>query len=96
VSNGEQVQVDIGPKGEHPMVPHFMSWWEKGIGYWLQQAKPGDILPFVIELGPPSYSITLDNYDANRREISDRWQQALVLKGLAEQAWKQARLQQQD
>jgi sugar phosphate isomerase/epimerase len=93
VSNGEQVQVDIGPDGEHPMVPHFMRWWEKGIAYWLREAKPGDVLPFVTELGPPSYSITLDNYAANQKEISDRWQQALVLKRLAEKAWQQAQQQ---
>ncbi|NHN29889.1 TIM barrel protein [Paenibacillus sp. S3N08] len=93
VSNGEQVQVDIGPNGEHPMVPSFMRWWIQGITYWLQQAKTSDILPFVIELGPPSYSITTNNFHSNKQEISDRWQQALVLKSIAEKAWHQAQAQ---
>lgn len=91
VSNGEQVQVDIGPNGEHPMVRHYMDWWQRGIGYWLKDAQPGDLLPFVPELGPPDYAITNPTYaSSGRTEISDRWEQALVLKRLGEQAWKLA------
>jgi hypothetical protein len=91
VSNGEQVQVDIGPDGEHPMVGHYMNWWQRGIGYWLKDAQPGDLLPFVPELGPPDYAITNRTYLSNgRTEISDRWEQALVLKRLGEEAWKLA------
>ncbi|MCS7458664.1 TIM barrel protein [Paenibacillus doosanensis] len=90
VSNGEQVQVDIGPNGEHGMVEHYLRWWSKGIAYWLQEAQPGDVLPFVSELGPPGYAITSDGYSCGRAEISDRWQQALVFKRLAEEAWRTA------
>ncbi|TDF96800.1 sugar phosphate isomerase/epimerase [Paenibacillus piri] len=91
VSNGEQVQVDIGPNGEHPMVKPFMKWWERGMSCWLNEAKPGDILPFVTELGPPDYAITEATYKReDRTEISDRWQQALVLKRLGEEAWEHA------
>nr|WP_143101060.1 TIM barrel protein [Paenibacillus sp. 1_12] len=91
VSNGEQVQVDIGSGGEHPMVPHFMGWWQRGMGYWLKDAQPGDVLPFVTELGPPDYAITNQSYlFSGRSEISDRWEQARVLKRLGEEAWKLA------
>jgi len=38
-------------------------------------------------LGPPGYSIV----DLKGAEISDRWQQSLVMKRLTEQAWKNAR-----
>lgn len=92
ISNGEQIQVDIGKDATHPMVHHFMRWWERGIRYWLQDAGAGDVLPFVSELGPPSYSITMDNYGQNVREISNRWEQSLVLKELMEEAWRRALL----
>ncbi|AEI40339.1 sugar phosphate isomerase/epimerase family protein [Paenibacillus mucilaginosus] len=87
VSNGQQIQVDIGQDAAHPMTTRFMRWWEKGIRSWLQEAQPGDVLPFVAELGPPSYAITMDNYGS---EISNRWEQALVLKSLMEEAWHRA------
>ncbi len=85
VSNGEQVQVDIGPEGTHPMVEHFTRWWEKGMASWLHRAKPGDVFPYACELGPANYSITLPG---TTQEISDRWQQALVFKKLAEECWE--------
>jgi hypothetical protein len=92
ISNGEQVQVDVGPSGEHPMVEHFMGWWERGMAYWLKEAQQGHVLPFVTELGPPDYAITNPTYlSGNHVEISDRWEQALVLKKLGEEAWKRAR-----
>ncbi|MBP1995970.1 sugar phosphate isomerase/epimerase family protein [Paenibacillus eucommiae] len=95
VSNGQQIQVDIGAAGEHPMVPYFMRWWKRGMAYWLQRAQPGEVLPFVVELGPPAYSMICEagsrqerGFRTDHREISDRWQQALVFKQLAEEAWK--------
>ncbi|MFD0680379.1 MULTISPECIES: sugar phosphate isomerase/epimerase family protein [unclassified Paenibacillus] len=91
ISNGEQVQVDIGPNAEHGMVEPFMKWWQQGMSYWLAEAKPGAVLPFVTELGPPDYAITETQYVSGERvEISDRWEQALVLKRLGEEAWKRA------
>ena len=47
---------------------------------------PGDVFPFTSELGPPRYAITLPD----GREFSDRWQQSLVMKQLAQQAWDSA------
>jgi len=89
VSNGEQIQVDIGPEGEHPMTVHFKRWWKQGMAYWLQDARKGDRLPFVVELGPPTYAIAQDEYKAGQVEISDRWQQALLMKQIAEQLWQE-------
>lgn len=89
ISNGEQIQVDIGPKGEHPMLEKYIKWWTSGMSYWLEQANPGQIMPFVCELGPVPYAITRKNYTAPpQEEISDRWQQGLRLKRIAEQTWK--------
>jgi hypothetical protein len=64
----------------------FQSWWKKGMKYWLQAAKQGDVLPFVCELGPASYAIT--NPKSNI-EISNRWEQALILKEIAEYVWNE-------
>ncbi|OBZ17968.1 xylose isomerase [Bacillus sp. FJAT-26390] len=89
VSNGEQVQIDVGAEGDHPMLPHFERWWSKGMSYWLRQAQPGDVLPFVTELGPPGfYAVTRRNTAGDEVEISDRWQQALLFKKIAEAQWQ--------
>lgn len=85
IGNGEQVQTDIGD-GTNSMCQHFKKLWTLGMTEWLKKARPGDVLPFFPELGPPLYSIT----DLNGREISDRWEQCLVIKRLAEEAWSDA------
>jgi len=88
VSNGEQVQIDIGPSGEHPMTKYFENWWGQAMDEWLEQAQPGDVLPFVTELGPPGYyAVTTQDKYGSEHEISDRWQQALLLKQIAERLW---------
>jgi sugar phosphate isomerase/epimerase len=85
VSNGEQVQVDVGDGTRGP-VTHFRRWWTEGMRQWRQAARPGDILPFVAELGPPGYAITTPE----GREVSDRWAQALVLRRVALECWAEA------
>ncbi|WP_282935923.1 TIM barrel protein [Paenibacillus sp. RC67] len=87
VSNGEQVQVNVGEQGEHPMLSHFERWWESGMRHWLAQASLGDHFPFVCELGPPPYAITLDEYGDKSDEISDRWTQSLLLADRARSIW---------
>jgi len=86
VSNGEQVQIDIGSTGDNPHARRFAALWKKVMVAWLERAKPGDILPFRVELGPPSYAIL----DLEGREISDRWAQTLVLRTLAERLFNEA------
>jgi hypothetical protein len=86
VSNGEQVQIDIGPSGDNPHARRFAALWKKVMVAWLKRAKPGDILPFRIELGPPNYAIL----DPQGREISDRWAQTLVIRTLAERLFNEA------
>jgi sugar phosphate isomerase/epimerase len=89
VSNGEQVQVNVGDKGEHPMMEHFDRWWKSGMMLWLKSAKPGDVFPFVCELGPAPYAITTDEYAGRQHEISDRWSQSLFFADRARAIWKQ-------
>jgi sugar phosphate isomerase/epimerase len=88
VSNGEQVQVDVGKAGEHPMMRHFERWWSDGMNNWQSRAGEGDVLPFVVELGPPSYAITTDEYAGRTNEISDRWEQSLFFLNTARRLWE--------
>jgi sugar phosphate isomerase/epimerase len=88
ISNGEAVQVDVGD-GSGETAQFFVELWSIMMRHWLQGAKPGDVFPFASELGPPRYAITLPD----GREFSDRWEQSLVMKRLAEQAWEKATVQ---
>jgi len=85
IGNGEQVQVDVGD-GTGQTAQFFVALWETAMRHWRKNAQPGDIFPFASELGPPRYAITLPD----GREFSDRWEQSLVMKRLAEQAWEQS------
>ncbi len=82
ISNGEQVQVDVGD-GSGETAQFFVRLWTHIMRAWKNGAVAGDVLPFTSELGPPRYAITLPD----GREFSDRWTQSLVMKQLAEQAW---------
>lgn len=86
ISNGEQVQVDVGDGsgGEGTPAGFFKQIWTEIFRGWRKTAQPGDILPFSSELGPPRYAITLPDGS----EFSDRWEQSLVMKRLAEEAWR--------
>lgn len=86
ISNGEAVQVDVGDGKTHPAARFFVQLWTEIFKSWRQRAKIGDIIAFSSELGPPRYAITLPD----GREFSDRWEQSLVMKQLAEEAWAAA------
>ena len=85
ISNGEQVQVDCGD-GSTPWARFFVKLWTLAMLNWKAGAAPGDILPFSSELGPPRYAITTPE----GKEISDRWEQGLLMTRLAKEAWESA------
>jgi hypothetical protein len=85
ITNGEQVQVDVGA-GDGELARNWVDLWAEALRRWLKRARPGDWFPFATELGPPPYSIL----DLQGREISDRWQQSLVMKRLIAQSWEKA------
>lgn len=85
IGNGEQVQVDVGD-GSGQTAQFFVELWATAMRFWRRDAGPGDVFPFTSELGPPRYAITLPD----GREFSDRWEQSLVMKRLAEQAWEKS------
>ncbi len=90
IAGPEQIQLDVGD-GAGTMARQFKKLWTLGMTAWLKKSRPGDVLPFCCELGPPPYSIT----DLSGRELSDRWEQSLVIKRLAEEAWADALAAQQ-
>jgi hypothetical protein len=86
VSNGQQVQIDLGPGADGPETRVFAALWKDVMRRWLQAARPGDLFPFRVELGPPRYAIV----DPHGREISDRWAQQTLLARLAVRLWNEA------
>ena len=84
ISSGEQVQVHVEPQDQ--AARFFVSLWTRIFSTWRKAAQPGDVFPFSSELGPPKYAITLPDGS----EFSDRWEQSLVMKTLAEEAWAAA------
>jgi sugar phosphate isomerase/epimerase len=87
ISNGELVQVDVGDGqdlSEGPPAGFFFEMWRECFSTWRKRAGQGDVMPFSTELGPPCYAITT----REGLEISDRWEQSLVMRDLTERAWK--------
>ncbi|MGJ7516783.1 sugar phosphate isomerase/epimerase family protein [Pseudomonas baetica] len=83
VSNGEQVQVPLSFAQHRPWLDRFLGWWRYGIEDWLARPVASTSLSFTCELGPPPYSIT----GADGRDITDRWEEALLLKTLIREVW---------
>ncbi len=83
VANREQVQVQIEFPQHQQWVAIFKQWWKEGMRQWRLRNAEDATLRFLCELGPPSYAMT----DAKGHELSDRWQEALIIKGWVEQAW---------
>lgn len=84
VASREQVQIPLEFPHHRQWIDLFAGWWEEGFRLWRQKAQPEDELVFVTELGPGMwYAIT----GADGEELSDRWEEALVLQRLAREIW---------
>lgn len=75
--------MSLGFPQHNGLVSLFMSWWEYGMRSWRRRAGPDATLTFLCELGPPPYAIT----GPDGRELSDRWQEALVMKDMIRSLW---------
>ena len=88
VSSHEQIQVPLHFPQNRKWVETFKDWWERGFRSWRSRAGSDETLIFLCELGPPEYAIT----DVNNAELSDRFEEALIIRGWVEAIW--ARLDQ--
>jgi hypothetical protein len=84
VASAEQIQIQPGFSQHEKWFELFKSWWAEGFAHWqARHAGTKDRCVFMCELGPPPYAITgSDGY-----ELSDRWEEALLLKETAEKLW---------
>jgi len=84
VASREQIQLQISFAHHREWVELFLRWWEYGMRSWRKRAGPEGTLTFLCELGPKEYAMTgPDGY-----ELSDRWQEALMLKDMARNLWQ--------
>ena len=83
VSNAEQIQVPLAFPQHQKWVGQFRAWWQDGIQSWRSRNDDDATLVFLCELGPPPYAIT----DAEGRELSDRWQEALQIRHWVREIW---------
>ena len=86
VANRCQVQLPLHFPQHQVWIDTFRDWWRRGFSTWQTRAGAGQDCIFLCELGPRDYAIT----DADGEELSDRWEETLVLKGWAQDDWAAA------
>lgn len=82
VASRQQIQLQLDFPQHQKWVELFKGWWREGLQSWLQRNSDGDCL-FLCELGPPEYAMT----DSNGVEMSNRWEEALLIKSWIEMIW---------
>lgn len=85
VSSHEQVQVPLHFPQNQKWVAIFKDWWARGFISWRNRARDDETLIFLCELGPPEYAFT----DANNEELSDRFEEAVLIRQWVEDIWEQ-------
>lgn len=83
VASAQQIQLQLEFPQHQRWVVQFLDWWEAGLRYWRKRASDNDTLIFQTELAPPEYAMT----DADGMEMSDRWQESLIMKKWIEDIW---------
>lgn len=86
VANRCQVQLPLHFPQHRPWIEVFRDWWRRGFRSWQARNPEGADCLFLCELGPRDYAIT----DANGEELSDRWEEALLLARWAKEDWHHA------
>ena len=84
VASREQIQLQIGFAQHREWYDLFAAWWAYGFEQWRQSNPDNARLNFLCELGPREYAMT----DANGCELSDRWQEALMIKARVIEIWQ--------
>ena len=82
VASRQQIQLQLDFPQHQKWVGLFKTWWREGLASWRERNAEG-ICVFLCELGPPEYAMT----GPDGREMSDRWAEALTIKGWIEEIW---------
>jgi len=82
VASRQQIQLPLAFPQHRKWVALFEEWWEEGFRAW-HRRHPGEAPVFLCELGPPEYAMT----GADGAELSDRWEEALILRDTARAIW---------
>lgn len=82
VASRQQIQLPLDFPQHQKWVELFKGWWREGMASWRARNADGDCI-FLCELGPPEYAMT----GADGRELSNRWEEAQVIKGWVEEIW---------
>lgn len=91
IASREQIQIQIDFPQHQLWVEIFKAWWKDGMRMWRQRMGDNETLVFLCELGPPPYAIT----DGDQLELSDRWGEALQIKGWVENIWAELAAEEQ-
>lgn len=93
IGNPSHMQVDLGDGTGKPFVEHFVAMWTRCFQGFLQTAEPGDYIVFAPELLHPDiyYARLVRDPSGHWVEESNRWEQAQVLRRLAQEAFAAAR-----
>jgi hypothetical protein len=86
IASRQQIQVPFGFPHYAKWLDLFLAWWEAGFRHWRRHGACGSAtgaLNFLCELGPHEYAMT----GQDGRELSDRWEEALILKAHARRLW---------
>ncbi len=83
VSSAQQIQLQLEFPQHQQWVVQFLDWWEAGFRHWRKRAAADDTLIFQTELAPPEYAMT----GPDGMEMSNRWEESLVMKGWIEDLW---------
>jgi len=83
IASREQIQLQISFAQHREWYDLFASWWQYGFKSWQARVGENDRLNFLCELGPREYAMT----GADGYELSDRWQEALMIKQRVREIW---------
>jgi hypothetical protein len=86
IASRQQIQVPFGFPQYAKWLDLFLGWWEQGFRHWRRHGSAGSptgVLNFLCELGPHEYAMT--GHDG--LELSDRWEEALILKDHVRRIW---------
>lgn len=86
VATGQHIQIPLDFPQHRPWLAQFTAWWTAGFASWRQRHGAAEAPVFLCELGPTEYAIT----DRHGLELSDRWEEAQQLAGIARDCWAAA------